>query len=72
MDLYTLLQKFTTAPASILGLSGTPCEGGRMDLVMIDEEKEMIYTNNTLRGRAINTPYYGMALRGDVDGRYIL
>jgi dihydroorotase-like cyclic amidohydrolase len=43
-----------------------------MDLVMIDEEKEMIYTNNTLRGRAINTPYYGMALRGDVDGRYIL
>ena len=71
MDLYTLLHKLTEAPARILGIAPEIQKGGRMDLVMLDEEKEMIYTNNTLHGRASNTPYYGTALCGAVSDRFI-
>ena len=71
LDLFTLIEKMTVAPASVLGISGELQSGSRMDLVMLDEEKEMIYTNNTLHGRAFNTPYYGTALRGCVGERFI-
>ncbi len=71
MDLYTLLDKLTEAPARILGIAPALQKGTRMDMVMLDEEKEMIYTNNTLRGRALNTPYYGTALCGAVADRFI-
>ncbi|MBE6638970.1 MAG: hypothetical protein E7616_05905 [Ruminococcaceae bacterium] len=71
LDLFTLVAKMTVAPASILGVQGSIGVGGRMDLVMIDEDKEMIYTNNTLHGRAFNTPYYATALRGGITDRFI-
>ena len=71
LDLFTLIAKMTQAPAAVLGLPGDLQSGSRMDLVMLDEEKEMIYTNNTLHGRAFNTPYYGTALRGCVGERFI-
>lgn len=76
LDLFTLVQKLTDAPAAVLGVSAEMKSGSRMDLVCLDEDKEMIYTNNTLHGRAFNTPYYGTALRGGVgehfiDGRHL-
>ncbi len=71
LDLFTLIEKMTEAPAQILGVPGTLKQGGRMDLVMIDEEKDMIYTNHTLRGRGLNTPYYGTPLRGGIGDRFI-
>ena len=71
LDLFTLIEKMTVAPAKVLGISGELQSGSRMDLVMLDEETEMIYTNNTLHGRSFNTPYYGTALRGCVGERLI-
>ncbi|MBE6672606.1 MAG: hypothetical protein E7599_03680 [Ruminococcaceae bacterium] len=71
LDLFSLIEKMTEAPAAVLGVSPTLQSGSRMDLVLLDEEKEMIYTNNTLHGRAVNTPYYGTALRGCVGQRFI-
>lgn len=71
LDLFTLIEKLTSAPAAILGLPDSVQVGSRMDLVMLDEEKEMIYTNNTLHGRSFNTPYYGTALWGCVAEKWI-
>ncbi len=71
LDLFGFLQKLIDGPAKVLGISSGVKQGQRLDLVMLDEDEEMIYTNNTLRSRARNTPYYGMALRGTVAERFI-
>lgn len=71
LDLFTLVYKLTEAPAAVLGIAQQLQCGMRMDVIQLDEDKEMIYTNNTLHGRSFNTPYYGTALRGGIAERFI-
>lgn len=67
LDLITLIDKMTSSGLRVLGLPCGMTAGERMDIVTIDEEEDMIYTNNTLRGRGMNTPYYGTPLCGGAE-----
>ena len=71
MDLFRLIELFSTAPAQILGLDkegyGMIREGGRADLTVIDPEKESIITESMIKSRSANTPFIGLTLCGRIE-----
>jgi len=71
MDLFRLIELFSTNPAKILRLDkegyGVIQEGGRADLTVIDPDSESIITESMLRSRSANTPFIGLTLCGRIE-----
>jgi dihydroorotase len=71
MDLFRLIELFSSNPAKILGLDkegyGVIEEGGRADLTVIDPDSESIITESMMRSRSANTPFIGLSLCGRIE-----
>ncbi|MEM9374433.1 MAG: dihydroorotase, partial [Planctomycetota bacterium] len=63
-----LIEAMTIAPARLCGLDrlglGSLEIGGPADLALIDPEHEWVIRPEDLRGRSVNTPFLGAAVRG--------
>ncbi len=67
MDLDTVINAMTAAPAQILGLeSGSLTEGTVADLCIFDPEKEWTVTEKSLISEGKNTPTLGWEMKGKV------
>ena len=68
IDLPNLVDKMSTAPARIVGLSskGTIKEGFDADIVIIDENKEWTVTKEGFVSKSKNSPFIGWTLTGEV------
>ena len=77
IDWPTLVEKMSCAPSRIFHLpGGTLRPGAPADVTVFDPEREWTVDPSTFRSMGRNTPYGGMALRGQaaftlVDGRVI-
>ena len=78
IDISTLVEKMSCAPARIFKLpGGTLRRGGIADVTVFDPETEWMVDPGRFRSKGRNTPYAGHTLRGRihhtiVDGRPIL
>lgn len=63
-----LVALMTIEPARLCGLDrqglGTLCEGGPGDVTVIDPGREWVIGRGDLRGKSVNTPFLGCAVRG--------
>ena len=70
LDLPTLIQRLTEAPAKVLGLSklgiGSISIGSNADLVLIDPESEWLVNASDFESKGKNTPLIGDVLKGRV------
>jgi dihydroorotase len=67
LDLATLVEKMSWAPARILGLdSGTLRPGAPADVVVFDPDVEWTFTAADIRSKSSNSPFLGKKLRGRV------
>jgi len=75
-----LIALMTIEPARLCGLDkcglGTLAEGGVADLTVIDPELEWVIAEADLKGKSVNTPFLGTAVRGRavvtmMDGRVV-
>jgi dihydroorotase len=64
LSLSQLVAKFTSGPASILGLSRTLAVGSEADLTLLDLEKEVVVDPSRFLSRSRNSPFAGWRLRG--------
>jgi len=65
LPLPDLVARFTSGPASILGLKkGCLAEGSDADLTLLDLEKEVTVDPSRFRSKSRNTPFAGWRLRG--------
>jgi dihydroorotase len=77
LDLGTLVERMSCAPARIFKLpGGTLRKGGVADVTVFDPEAEWEVNANRFRTKGRNTPYQGMTLTGRVhytlvDGRLV-
>lgn len=67
MDIFKLISLLSTKPAEILGLSCKLVVGETVSLNALNLDSEIIYTNNSLKGKSYNTPFYGIPMRGFVE-----
>ncbi len=69
IDLPKMVDKMSTSPAKIVGLSskGTIKEGFDADLVVIDEDKQWTVTVEGLASKSKNSPFIGWKLHGTVE-----
>ncbi len=68
IDLPKLVEKMSTAPARIVGLTnkGTIKEGMDADIAIIDEDKEWVVTKEGFVSKSKNSPFIGWTLKGHV------
>ncbi len=67
LSLETMIQKLTSAPARLFGLScGTLAAGTPADVVLIDPKMEWTVDPEQFRSKGRNTPFTGWRLRGSV------
>ena len=68
IDLPKLVEKMSTAPARIVGLTqkGTIKEGMDADITIIDEDKEWTVTKAGFVSKSKNSPFIGWKLYGEV------
>lgn len=63
-----LVALMTIEPARLCGLDrqglGTLAEGGPGDVTVIDPDREWVIGPGDLRGKSVNTPFFGWAVRG--------
>ena len=76
IPLERFLHCLTAGPSALIGKRATVAEGESGDLVLLDPDAEVICSDSTMKSRARNTPFLGMALRGRVDalllgGRFV-
>ena len=72
LDLVTLFQRASLAPAQLLGLPGgrlTP--GAPADLVLFDPDAPFLLDRETLRARSKNTPFDRTRMQGKVLGTWV-
>jgi dihydroorotase len=64
-----MVEKMSTAPARIVGLSqkGEIKEGFDADLTIIDADKEWVFTKGDIASKSKNTPFIGRKLKGTVE-----
>ncbi|MFH1877783.1 MAG: dihydroorotase [Candidatus Omnitrophota bacterium] len=67
LDWPGLVRKLSLNPATILKYErGTLMEGAIADIVIIDPEKEWIYTREGIKSRSKNSPFIGRTMKGAV------
>jgi dihydroorotase len=67
LDLPTVLERMTSAPARILGLeAGRLRPGALADVVVFDPEARWTFTRDDIRSKSTNSPFLGTKLRGRV------
>ena len=69
IDLPTMVDRMSTAPARIVGLKtkGTIKEGFDADITIIDENKEWVVTKEGFASKSKNSPFIGWTLTGQVQ-----
>lgn len=69
IDLPTMVDRMSTAPARIVGLKtkGVIKEGFDADITVIDEDKEWTVTKEGFVSKSKNSPFIGWTLRGQVQ-----
>jgi len=72
LDLPELIAKFTTGPASVLGLPlGSISEGMPADLTIFDPQFEHQLDREQMRSRSRNTPFHGYRATGRVEATIV-
>lgn len=67
VPLTRIIEALTCVPAGILGLErGALTQGARADITVFDPEERWVVDPKIFRGKAKNTPFTGMELRGRV------
>ena len=67
LTLSQLIEKMSSAPASILGLNkGTLSVGADADIAIIDMAREWIFTKEAIKSKSHNSPFLGRKLKGVV------
>lgn len=67
LSLESMIEKLTSAPARLFGLSaGTLAPGAQADVVLIDPNREWTVDPERFRSKGRNTPFAGWRLRGAV------
>ncbi len=67
LDLPTLVERLTAAPAAILGLPlGSLKKGAPADIAVLDPEREWVVDVTTFASKGQNTPLAGITLKGKV------
>ncbi len=67
LSLEAMIEKLTSAPARLFGLSaGTLAPGAQADVVLIDPNREWTVDPERFRSKGRNTPFAGWRLRGAV------
>ena len=67
LSVESVIEKLTSAPARLFGLSkGTLAVGVQADVVLIDPHREWIVDPERFRSKGRNTPFAGWHLRGQV------
>ena len=65
IDIKTLSEKVTAAPAARFGLgAGRIAVGERAELIALDTDAARVYTESEIRGTAVNSPYIGAEMYG--------
>jgi dihydroorotase len=65
LSLSSLIEKFTTAPARLLGLAkGTLSAGADGDVTVIDPDRAWVFGREDGASKSRNSPFYGWTLRG--------
>jgi dihydroorotase len=65
LGLPDLIDRFTTAPARLLGLSkGTLSPGVDGDVTVFDPDREWVFDKKATGSKSKNSPFYGWPLRG--------
>lgn len=64
IDMETLVERMSSAPAEILGLENGIKIGNSADITIIDMDKELIIDSANFASKSKNTPFNGMELRG--------
>ncbi|MDD4957391.1 MAG: dihydroorotase [Candidatus Omnitrophica bacterium] len=60
-----LVDKMSTTPSRILGYDrGTLQEGAVADIVIVDPEKEWVYSADKIRSKSKNSPFIGKKMKG--------
>lgn len=67
MDIFRLISLLTSKPAEILGKSCKLAVGETLSFNALNLDAEIIYTNNSLKGKSYNTPFFGIPMRGFVE-----
>ncbi len=68
VELNTLIEKFTTNPRKILGISQSIAEGNEASLTMFDPNAMHIINEQSLKSKSKNSPYIGKQLQGKIIG----
>jgi dihydroorotase len=65
LGLPELINKFTVAPAGLLGLAkGTLSIGADADITVFDPGREWVFDKSASASKSINSPFYGWTLKG--------
>jgi len=72
LDLPSLVAKFTTGPAEVLGLEmGTLEEGRPADITILDPDAAHVIDRDTFLSRSRNTPFHGYRATGRVEATIV-
>ncbi|MEN1760929.1 dihydroorotase [Anoxynatronum sibiricum] len=73
LSLKQLVTCMSTRPAAMLGLSkkGNLKTGAEADVVLVDLRRRWTVDSSTFASKSHNTPFQGMALRGQVQGTWV-
>jgi dihydroorotase len=77
LDIGTLVERMSIAPARILGMASGLRAGMTADITLIDPVKEWVVSADKLKSKSRNTPFDNWTMRGKavmtlLDGRVIL
>lgn len=65
-DVSTIVAKFTTGPAKVLGISASLAEGNMANIALIDMEKKWIFSDKDIYSKSKNSAFIRKELRGQV------
>ncbi len=72
LSLSEVIQKFTAAPAQLLGIDkGTLSVGATADITVFDPEEEWIYDASQGASKSHNSPFSGWPIKGRVHGTWV-
>lgn len=72
LSLSEVIQKFTAAPARLLGIDkGTLSVGATADITVFDPEEEWIYDASQGASKSHNSPFSGWPIKGRVHGTWV-
>lgn len=72
LSLSEVIQKFTAAPAQLLGIDkGTLSVGAAADITVFDPEEEWIYDASQGASKSHNSPFSGWPIKGRVHGTWV-